>query len=183
MHVVLARIHGLMSQKVLKEFRGHSAAVNDANYSPDGTMIVTAGNEGAIKASAFGVAGLVSVSREGAAVPANTLLPVAMSCRQLWDFKTSDCLRTFSPPQASMLTDCACNSVAFLPRHRDQLVVSNRTGSVYIMSLAGEVRWMLGCAARWYSDVLYDVCVCICVCCQPSRRVRSCCSHCRRVRR
>ena len=42
-------VHGLLSGKVLKEFRGHSGAVNDANFSPDGTMIVTAGNEGDVK--------------------------------------------------------------------------------------------------------------------------------------
>ncbi len=103
-----------MSGKVLKEFRGHSGAVNDASFSQDGTMIVTCGSEGAVK---------------------------------VWELKTSECLRTFTPPQSSMLTDCACNTASFLPRHRDQLLVSNRTGSLYIMSLAGEV---CGCHLAMY---------------------------------
>jgi WD40 repeat-containing protein SMU1 len=59
---------------------------------------------------------------------------------QVWDVKTSDCLRTFTPPQTNLLTDCASNTVHFLPRNRDQLLVCNRTGSMYIMSVTGDVR-------------------------------------------
>jgi WD40 repeat-containing protein SMU1 len=34
----LARVHGLKSGKMLKEFRGHTSYVNHAIYSPDGTQ-------------------------------------------------------------------------------------------------------------------------------------------------
>lgn len=35
----LARVHGLKSGKLLKEFRGHTSYVNHATYSPDGTQV------------------------------------------------------------------------------------------------------------------------------------------------
>ena len=35
----LARVHGLKSGKLLKEFRGHTSYVNHAAYSPDGTQV------------------------------------------------------------------------------------------------------------------------------------------------
>ena len=34
----LARVHGIKSGKMLKEFRGHTSYVNDACYSPDGSQ-------------------------------------------------------------------------------------------------------------------------------------------------
>ena len=36
----LARVHGLKSGKLLKEFRGHTSYVNHASYSPDGTQVI-----------------------------------------------------------------------------------------------------------------------------------------------
>lgn len=36
----LARVHGLKSGKLLKEFRGHTSYVNCAIYSPDGTQVI-----------------------------------------------------------------------------------------------------------------------------------------------
>lgn len=35
----LARVHGIKSGKLLKEFRGHASYVNYAIYSPDGTQV------------------------------------------------------------------------------------------------------------------------------------------------
>ncbi len=162
-------MHGLMSGKVLKEFRGHSAFVNHAVYSPDGALVVTAGSEGVIKVPspaprspppiparalreprrAANEAGVLS-----AYFPASVPLRCSSGgwealhptpgclwlCVQVWDFKTAECVRSFEVPQPTLLVECAVNSVSFLPRHRDQLLVSNRTNSLYVMSLTGEVR-------------------------------------------
>ena len=38
----LARIHGIKSGKMLKEFRGHTSYVNSAIYSPDGSQVFAA---------------------------------------------------------------------------------------------------------------------------------------------
>ena len=37
----LARVHGIKSGKMLKEFRGHTSYVNYAIYSPDGSQVCT----------------------------------------------------------------------------------------------------------------------------------------------
>ncbi len=43
----LARVHGLKSGKLLKEFRGHTSYVNHATYSPDGTQVtITSATDG-----------------------------------------------------------------------------------------------------------------------------------------
>jgi hypothetical protein len=48
------------------------------------------------------------------------------------------------PPQLNLVTETACNSVWFLPLHRDRLLVCNRTNSLYIMSINGDVRVTIG---------------------------------------
>lgn len=45
----IARIHGLKTGKVLKEFRGHTSYVNAAIYTSDGTRVVTCGSDGRVK--------------------------------------------------------------------------------------------------------------------------------------
>lgn len=43
------RIHGLKSQKLLKEFKGHTSFVNQAVYSLEGHNVVSASSDGTIK--------------------------------------------------------------------------------------------------------------------------------------
>ncbi|KAA0037077.1 suppressor of mec-8 and unc-52 protein-like protein 1 [Cucumis melo var. makuwa] len=44
-----ARIHGLKSGKLLKEFRGHSSYVNDAVFTNDGARVITASSDCTVK--------------------------------------------------------------------------------------------------------------------------------------
>ncbi|KAF2298815.1 hypothetical protein GH714_028148 [Hevea brasiliensis] len=44
-----ARIHGLKSGKLLKEFRGHTSYVNDAIFTSDGTRVITASSDCTVK--------------------------------------------------------------------------------------------------------------------------------------
>ncbi|KAF3969341.1 hypothetical protein ACB098_12G014000 [Castanea mollissima] len=44
-----ARIHGLKSGKMLKEFRGHSSCVNDAIFTTDGNRVITASSDCTVK--------------------------------------------------------------------------------------------------------------------------------------
>ena len=45
----LARVHGLKSGKMLKEFRGHTSYVNDAAWSADGTQVITACSDATVR--------------------------------------------------------------------------------------------------------------------------------------
>ncbi|KAG2254126.1 hypothetical protein Bca52824_084262 [Brassica carinata] len=44
-----ARIHGLKSGKLLKEFRGHTSYVNNAIFTSDGTRVITASSDCTVK--------------------------------------------------------------------------------------------------------------------------------------
>jgi WD40 repeat-containing protein SMU1 len=45
----LARVHGLKSGKILKEFRGHTSIVNAALYTKDNSNIVTGSSDGTVR--------------------------------------------------------------------------------------------------------------------------------------
>ncbi|CAK7357375.1 unnamed protein product [Dovyalis caffra] len=101
-----ARIHGLKSGKLLKEFRGHSSYVNDAIFTSDGTRVITASSDCTVK---------------------------------VWDMKSTDCIHTFRPPPPLRGGDASVNSVHLFPKNTDHIVVCNKTSSIYIMTLQGQV--------------------------------------------
>ncbi len=84
-------------------------------------------------------------------------------CLQVWDVRSTECVRSFLPPQLNLVTDTACYCARFLPMHRDRLLVCNGTSSLYVMSITGEVRcggalcllcllWLLW--LLWVADVV-----------------------------
>ncbi|KAK8651621.1 hypothetical protein V6N13_141213 [Hibiscus sabdariffa] len=101
-----ARIHGLKSGKLLKEFRGHTSYVNDAIFTADGSRVITASSDCTVK---------------------------------VWDVKTTDCLQTFKPPPTLRGGDASVNSVHLFPKNTDHIIVCNKTSSIYIMTLQGQV--------------------------------------------
>ncbi|XWS24742.1 hypothetical protein CRYUN_Cryun27aG0009900 [Craigia yunnanensis] len=101
-----ARIHGLKSGKLLKEFRGHASYVNDAIFTSDGIRVITASSDCTVK---------------------------------VWDVKTTDCLQTFKPPPTLRGGDASVNSVHLFPKNTDHIIVCNKTSSIYIMTLQGQV--------------------------------------------
>lgn len=57
---------------------------------------------------------------------------------RVWDARTSECLHEFKPPQEAG-ADLAVNSVSFLPGSADQLVVCNRSNTIYITATNGNL--------------------------------------------
>ncbi|KAH9605483.1 hypothetical protein KSS87_003920 [Heliosperma pusillum] len=101
-----ARVHGLKSGKLLKEFRGHTSYVNYAIFTNDGSRVITASSDCTVK---------------------------------VWDGKTTECLHTFKLPPPLRGGDASVNSVHLFPKNMDHIVVCNKTSSVYIMTLQGQV--------------------------------------------
>ncbi|KAL6615242.1 hypothetical protein ACP70R_037512 [Stipagrostis hirtigluma subsp. patula] len=58
---------------------------------------------------------------------------------KVWDTKTTDCLHTFKPPPPLRGGDASVNSVHLFPKNTDHIVVCNKTSSIYIMTLQGQV--------------------------------------------
>jgi len=58
---------------------------------------------------------------------------------RVWDSKTCDCLTSFRPPQTSTSGEASVNAVHFYPQNPDQIIVCNRSSTVFIMTLHGHV--------------------------------------------
>ncbi|XP_043717166.1 suppressor of mec-8 and unc-52 protein homolog 1 isoform X3 [Telopea speciosissima] len=58
---------------------------------------------------------------------------------KVWDVKTSDCLQTFKPPPPLRGGDASVNSIHLFPKNTDHIIVCNKTSSIYLMTLQGQV--------------------------------------------
>lgn len=131
------RIHGLKSGKTLKEFRGHSSFVNEVTFTPDGHHIISASSDGTVKV------------REAADLKITPFIhfflimllafPLIFNVLQVWNVKTTECTSTFKPLGTSAGTDITVNNVILLPKNPEHFVVCNRSNTVVIMNMQGQV--------------------------------------------
>jgi len=56
---------------------------------------------------------------------------------RIWDAKTTECVHTFQP--GNLVNEVPIHSVSVMPRNQEQLVICNRSNTVYIMNLQGQV--------------------------------------------
>uniref|UniRef100_A0A3P8PYQ6 WD40 repeat-containing protein SMU1 n=1 Tax=Astatotilapia calliptera TaxID=8154 RepID=A0A3P8PYQ6_ASTCA len=131
------RIHGLKSGKTLKEFRGHSSFVNEVTFTPDGHHIISASSDGTVKV------------REAADLKITPFIhfflimllafPLIFNVLQVWNVKTTECTSTFKPLGTSAGTDITVNNVILLPKNPEHFVVCNRSNTVVIMNMQGQI--------------------------------------------
>ncbi|KAL6004580.1 hypothetical protein ACLOJK_005135 [Asimina triloba] len=114
-----ARIHGLKSGKMLKEFRGHTSYVNDAIFTNDGARVITASSDCTVK-----VVYVVTL-----------FSPFAI----VWDAKTAECLHTFKPPPNLRGADASVNSVHLFPKNMDHIIVCTKSSAINLMTFQGQV--------------------------------------------
>lgn len=120
----LCRIHGLKSGKTLKEFRGHSSFVNEVIFSPDGHNIIRY---------------LLQILLQTEITFTNEFYYISASSDgtvKIWSLKTTECIGTYKSLGAADLT---VNSIHALPRNPEHFVVCNRSNTVVIMNMQGQI--------------------------------------------
>jgi len=56
---------------------------------------------------------------------------------RIWDAKTTECVHTIQP--GNLMNEVTIHSVAIMPRNQEQLIICNRSNTVYIMNLQGQI--------------------------------------------
>ncbi|KAI7903920.1 WD40-repeat-containing domain protein [Cokeromyces recurvatus] len=109
------RIHGLKSGRMLKEFRGHTSFTNTVLFSADNTRILSASSDGTVK---------------------------------IWDVKTTHCLYTVNPQPViekgqlnpvGGLGNASVQTIIPIPKREDQYLVCNKTNTLFIISIRGQI--------------------------------------------
>jgi len=70
---------------------------------------------------------------------------------RVWDTKTSECLSSFNPPQFTA-AELSVNTVIFMPGHPEHLLICNRSSTVYITTLTGQLVRALSSGKREGGD-------------------------------
>lgn len=79
-------------------------------------------------------------SEDGAAAGALQVITASSDATvRVWDGKSCECVQAFRPPQAGS-AELAVNTVLLNPQNLDQLVVCNRSSTVFIMTMQGQAR-------------------------------------------
>ena len=108
----------------MKEFRGHVSFVNEAIFSADGHQVISASSDGTVKVMFLGVYSKLFIEK---------FLPFI---EKVWHVKTLECLSTFKSLGGN---DATIHSVCLMPKNPDQFVVTNRSNTVVIMNMQGQI--------------------------------------------
>jgi WD40 repeat-containing protein SMU1 len=57
----------------------------------------------------------------------------------MWNVKTTECIKTIKPDVGSGAVDLTINSIHLFPKNVDQFVMCNRSSTVAIMNMQGQV--------------------------------------------
>ncbi|KAI3881335.1 hypothetical protein MKW92_034824 [Papaver armeniacum] len=128
--------------------RAHSQGVTSVVFSRDGTQLLSASFDSTARIHGLKSGKLLKEFRghtsyvndaiftsDGARV-----ITASSDCTvKVWDMKTTECLQTFKPPPPLRGGDASVNSVHLFPKNTDQVLVCNKTSSIYLMTLQGQV--------------------------------------------
>ncbi|KAL6512147.1 Serine/threonine-protein kinase smu1 [Orobanche gracilis] len=128
--------------------RAHSEGVTSVSFSRDGTQLLSTSFDSTARIHGFKSGKMLKEFRGHTSYVNDALftadgsrvITASSDCTvKVWDVKTTDCLQTFKPPPPLRGGDASVNSVHLFPKNTDHIVVCNKTSSIYIMTLQGQV--------------------------------------------
>uniref|UniRef100_A0A6B2L237 WD40 repeat-containing protein SMU1 n=1 Tax=Arcella intermedia TaxID=1963864 RepID=A0A6B2L237_9EUKA len=144
----LIKIWQLSSGRCLRKFpKAHNSGITALQFSKDGLRILSASFDHTVRIHGFKSGKTLKIFRghnsfvnEAMWLSSNSEKVVSASSDgtlKIWDAKTTECLQTFQP--GNLVNEVAIRSVSIMPRNQEQLVVCNRSNTISIMNLQGQV--------------------------------------------
>jgi WD40 repeat-containing protein SMU1 len=128
--------------------RAHSQGVTSLVFSRDGTQILSTSFDGTARIHGLKSGKLLKEFRGHSSYVNNAIftsdglriITASSDCTvKVWDVKTTECLQTFKPPPPPRGGDASVNSIHLFPKNKDHIIVCNKTSSIYLMTLQGQV--------------------------------------------
>ncbi|KAG9333583.1 hypothetical protein JZ751_011320 [Albula glossodonta] len=127
---------------------GQKSHVECARFSPDGQYLVTGSVDGFIEVWNFTTGKIRKVwkiqsgqclRRIHGLKSGKTLKEFRGHSSFIWNVKTTECSSTFKSLGTSAGTDITVNNVVLLPKNPEHFVVCNRSNTVVIMNMQGQI--------------------------------------------
>lgn len=144
------RVFRVSSGKCLRRLRtAHSKGVTGVTFSMEGSQLATCSYDSTARIHGLksaktlrefrGHDGYVNDVAYGGGDGSLLFTAGSDGTVKVWNARTAEMLRTMRPPQRSALAEISVSRVIPLPRSLDQVVVCNRSSSVYIMTVQGRL--------------------------------------------
>eukprot|EP01025_Chloroclados_australasicus_P007511 TRINITY_DN12428_c1_g1_i1.p1 TRINITY_DN12428_c1_g1~~TRINITY_DN12428_c1_g1_i1.p1 ORF type:complete len:545 (-),score=56.42 TRINITY_DN12428_c1_g1_i1:164-1696(-) len=143
------KVWRLRSGQCLKRYdKAHNQGVTKVAFSKDGTQVLSSSFDGTIRVHGIKSGRLLKEFRGHTSYvndviysPDGSQIISASSDAtvRVWDAKTCECLQAFKPPQTSAGSEMSVNNVHLVPQNSDQIVVCNRSPTLFVMTTSGQI--------------------------------------------
>ncbi|MEW5319795.1 MAG: hypothetical protein WDW38_010923 [Sanguina aurantia] len=145
------KVWKIRTGQCLRRFdRAHTQGITCVSLSKDGSQVLSGSFDGTVRVHGLKSGKMLKEMRghtsfvNDAIFSADGSQVVSASSDgtvRVWDAKSCECVTAFRPPQSSTSStgDTAVNSVHVFPQNVEQLLVCNRSSTVYLMTMQGQV--------------------------------------------